>query len=593
MKLVRSIKGFFPEWVLATSLLATWALSVSAISWGLPDSRGWAPDELRPSMVLQGLSTGFADGWSSTYPPLHFYLLAFVLLPFQIMAHMGLADLSAPETYHTMFLVQRSISLVLGAATLYLVYLCGRALHGSRAAGLGAAFLVGSMPVFTYYANLANVDVPYTFWLTLSLLCYIRFVQRRHTSALYGFAVTAALAICTKDQAYGFYALPAVHILWLRWRTAGVEPRRVPWKDLHLVGAFGSSVLVFVVVHNLLFNYEGFVAHLNLILGPARYPAQYAHSLGGHLHMARDAAWLLGSSMGWPALAVCLAGIALAFRSDRNRTAWFLLPAASYCLSFLLVIMYVYDRFLIGIAVIFAVYGGAALARLAASGRGVLVRRTLCVLVLGYGLVYGSAPGWLMHYDSRYIVEQWARANIAPSQTIGVVNLRECLPRFPDHRVMRLNASWPAVQSQRPGFLVINETLASIRSLGSAEDASFYRQLHNPTNGLYEQVLMYRTTPWWASWTPEWVFWSPHDEYSNLAKINPEIRVYRRLSAPSRVRPQRFEAEQMVPLSTAGEMTRLDARASNHQARANHPRALRRLCCPGSLDRARSRSVSG
>ena len=569
MKLVRSIKGLFPEWVLATMLLVMWALSVSAISWGLPDSRGWAPDELVPSRVLDGLSRGFADGWATPYPPLHFYLLAFVLLPFQIMAHMGLADLSTPETSHTMFLVLRSVSLILGAATLYLVYLCGRALHGSRAAGIGSAVLVGSMPVFIHYANLANVDVPYTFWLTLSLLCYIRFVQRRHTSALYGFAVTAALAICTKDQAYGFYAPPALHILWLRWRTAGIEPRRVPWKDLHLVGAFASSVLVFVVVHNFLFNYEGFLAHLGFF--GQRNPPQYNYSLGGHLRMARDTVWLLGSFMGWPALAICLAGIAVTVRSGRHGTAWFLLPVASYYLFFLSVVLYVYDRFLIGIAVIFAVYGGAALARLAASGRGVLVRRTLCVLVLGYGLVYGSAPGWLMHYDSRYIVEQWARANIAPSQTIGVVNLREYLPRFPDHRGMRLDASWPAAQAQRPGFLVINETLASIRSLESAEDASFYRQLHDPTNGLYEQVLTYRTTPWWASLTPEWVFWSPHDVYSNLAKINPEIHVYRRLSAPSRVRPQRFEAEQMVPLSTADETTRLDARASNHQARANHP----------------------
>ena len=184
MKKVRSIKGLFPEWVLATSLLATWALSVSAISWGLPDGRGWAPDELIPSVVLQGLSTGFSDGWHSLYPPFHFYLLAVVLLPFQIMAHMGLADLSAPETYQTMFLAQRSVSVVLAAATLYLVYLCGRVLHGSRAAGLGAAFLVGSMPVFIYYANIANVDVHYIFWFTGSLLCYILYVTRHHTGAL-------------------------------------------------------------------------------------------------------------------------------------------------------------------------------------------------------------------------------------------------------------------------------------------------------------------------------------------------------------------------------------------------------------------------
>ena len=73
---------------------------------------------------------------------------------------------------------------------------------------MGSALLVASMPTFNYYANLANVDVPYTFWLTFSLWLYIQFVRTHHPRALYGFALTATLAICTKDQAYGFYAPP-------------------------------------------------------------------------------------------------------------------------------------------------------------------------------------------------------------------------------------------------------------------------------------------------------------------------------------------------------------------------------------------------
>ena len=72
---------------------------------------------------------------------------------------------------------------------------------------------------------------------------------------------------------------------------------------------------------------------------------------------------------------------------------------------------------------------------------------------------------------------------------------------------MRLEASWPAVQALRPDFLVINELLTSLRSRESAAHANLYLQLSDPRNSLYEQVLTYRTTPWWASFTPEWVFW--------------------------------------------------------------------------------------
>ena len=515
---------------LTTTLLVTWALAASAMTWGLPDSRGWAPDELMPFSVIDGLTAGFSDGWHSPYPPLHFYLLAIVLLPFQITAHLGLTDLSSEQTYFAMFLLQRSVSGVLAVATIYLVYLCGRQLHDSRAAGIGSALLVASMPPFIYYASLANVDVPYTFWLTFSLLHYIQFVRTHHVGALYGFALTATLAICTKDQAYGFYALPAAHILWLRWRPATVGAGRAPWKDRHLLGAFGAAVLAFVLAHNLAFNYEGFVAHVETILGPARYEPQYDRTFSGHVLMARDAVWQLGRSMGWPAFTLCLGGVALAFRSAaRNRTRWFLLPAVSYYVSFLSVIMYHFDRFFLGIAVILGVYGGGALAQLAAPGRGVRWRRLACVLVLGYGLAYGAAPVVLMRHDSRYFVEEWSRVNIRQSETIGLVRFREYLPRFPHHRRMTLQESWADVQRQHPDIIVINEQVASrARSNPDAQEAlDFYTRLNDPGNGLYEPILTYRSPLGWAFLGS--VFQTTDEEgVTNLAKINPGIRVFRR-----------------------------------------------------------------
>ena len=51
--------------------------------------------------------------------------------------------------------------------------------------------------------------------------------------------------------------------------------------------------------------------------------------------------------------------------------------------------------------------------------------------------------------------------NISQSESIGLVGFGEYLPRFPQHRTMRLPESWSAAQSQRPNSIVINTQFAS------------------------------------------------------------------------------------------------------------------------------------
>ena len=530
-----------PPWArigLVATLLVSGVLAVAGIAWGLPDVRGWAADELTPGLIIDGLDARFSGGWASAYPPFFYYLLAVVLLPFQMMAGVGLTDLMSTHTHAVMFLLERSLTVVIAMATIYLVYLSGRTLHGSRMAGIASALIVGSMPPFVYYAKLANLDVPYLFWLTFSLLWYIRFVRTRQTAALYGFALTATLAICTKDQAYGFYALPAAHILWLRWRPTQAWPGRVPWKDPALLGAASAALLAFALVYNLLFNYEGFVTHLEIIVGPASYGPRYARTLMGHALMARDAVWQLGWSMGWPALALCIGGVVMAFRSGRDNTRWLLLPVASYYASFVSVIMYHFDRFFLGVAIILAIYGGGALAKLASSGRAATWRRVACAALLLYGVGYGSAPVGLMLNDSRYYVEDWARNNLDRSQGIALAGFGEYLPRFPHHRTTALRESWEAAQNEQPDIIAINVQFACRARPGpeGREAREFYARLNDRDNGLYEQVLAYRTRPGPAFLGPDSVFQSDCENYfTNLAKINPEIRIFRRVSA---IRPR-------------------------------------------------------
>jgi len=71
---------------------------------------------------------------------------------------------------------------------------------------------------------------------------------------------------------------------------------------------------------NLIFNLEGFIEHVRLIIGPASYAPAYAGTVAGHARMAFDAVAQLGWTMSWPVLLLCAAGPAAA-----GETEWKLL----------------------------------------------------------------------------------------------------------------------------------------------------------------------------------------------------------------------------------------------------------------------------
>jgi 4-amino-4-deoxy-L-arabinose transferase-like glycosyltransferase len=487
-------------------------------------------DEITPTKVMDGIDQHFSNGWYSKYPPLHYYILSLNYIPFLLLEQLHFFDIKTNLTVYTwLFILGRLISVIMGTAIVFLVYWCGCEIYERRAA-LCAALITTFMGPFVYYAKITNLDVPYIFWFVLSLVFFIR-ILKKHLSADYLlFALTAVCAICTKDQAYGFYILMPIPILISRHRFQKMlKPTARLWQTLlgrQIIFAFGAACFLFALIHNVLFNFSGFLNHLKLIFGAGSKGFQlYPNTLAGHMHMFWQAIKHLQFIFGWPMFIVCLLGFAVVLaRKKRDRLLFALLiPGVSYYLFFISVVLYHYDRFLIPIAIILAFFGGKILAEWLSPQRSwYKCRLILFGLLAGYSFWYAASVDINMSNDSRYYVERWMTKHIKPDATIGMAGLWKCLPRTTHFKRIQLFPfpSGQSIEAARPDYLVINPAI----TFGSPD---FYDKLGLTEMG-YTLALQYRSQRKWALFDHETILKNGREQiYSNLDKINPEIKIYR------------------------------------------------------------------
>ncbi len=516
---------------MAVIYLAAAAVFTVGISWGLPDYRGWVVDEITPGQVEDILQHRFAGEWATKYPPVHFGLLALVSMPVYAAAAAGLVD-DTLQMYSQRFLIGRALSVGMALSILAFVYRLTRDEFGHRSARFAVIAAILVLPL-TYYAKTANVDVPYLFWLTASWLFYVRTLRTGNMMSACLFAVCGAAAIATKDQAYGFYVLPAAHLVFMALRRPRPDssPARPDRRTVFVIAAVSlGSLLVFF---NVPFNLAGVREHFRLIAGPASQPFRmYASTVSGYVQMIRDSIWQVGSAMSWPMLAFALCGVADAFRARALVIQRLLLSALSYYLTFVAVVMYHYDRFFLGICLVLAIATGAWLDRWTRAGRPY---RRLRLGLVGLAVVYGAARivslDALMLLDSRYYVERWLAERIRPDTRIAAEGSSIYLPRQSVLLWTRIGADAIALRTERPDFLILN---AGYRTRASEEPgpSAFYRSLDDGS-AHYRQALRYR-----AEWPFSVLRWEPRfngrdqDPFSNVSKVNPLIEVYERIDGP-------------------------------------------------------------
>jgi hypothetical protein len=501
---------------LAWVLVLSGVLNIVGITWG---SDGiWGVLEVTPSYVLGAVDARFMHGWSHAYPAFHFMILALVTSPFIVLDALGRISVHEIFWIQVMLLVSRVVTLVMAAGTLVAIYVTGARVFNARS-GVAAAAIFALAAPFVYFAKMANVDVPYVFWFAVALTFYVALLHGDRTRDYIGLAVAAALSVCTKDQAYGlFFAMPLALLV-----SKGINRKMI------LAGAV--SVAVFLAADNVIFNYSGFVEHVKFIVGDGNtaYRA-YEPTLAGRLQLLWMTLRAIKWTWGWPLLLACVAGIPLAASraGTRRATIWLLIVPVSYYLSFINVILYVYDRFTMPIALVLALFGGFAVDRLLATAPGRAARLAVGA-AFAYTILYSSTVDVLMLRDSRYAVERWlAHQTLAAPNDMVASNIHAAyLPRLTGYRYGH-TLSVEELQLAQPKFFILDADYLR----GEPPDSplgSMVVALEQHKIG-YTKVLTARTpSPW--PWLPDAHPALTGDRLdavfvSNLLYINPTIEVF-------------------------------------------------------------------
>lgn len=531
-------------------------LNLDAIWWGIPSRKGWSPDEVLPYHVWEGMLKGFSGGWSHyLYPPLHFYILSIVYLPIYILEKIvPVIDFYDIRVYSAAFLLSRFISVLMGTASVYLVYLCGQELISKRGA-VFAALTTALSCTMVYYAKFVNVDIPYLFWFAIALWCYIKLLKTHRFRYYLGYAVAAISSVCTKDQAYGLYVLTTLFIVaelyWYKRTKKRDSSIFSLITDRRIYMPIVTGIALFVIYQNLLFNWAGFIKRIELMTGLAsyntpEYQSYFANTFGNHWELfVRTIADFI-FSLGVPLSIVCLLGLLQAFRNLRHHKIllFLLVPILSYYITFISIILYSRDRFLLPVVLILSIFAGNLLDKILSSfHRRTAAWRFSQVAIAGiftYTLIYSFSVNLMMHQDSRYDAEAWMRQNIPQNSSVVMQGWQHFLPR---KEVLNIKSvkyrdlpDLELLQEESPDFIVQTSLFNSETFPESTPEHEAFQKFKNSNLG-YEVVSEHYHPPLWnlLPIKPFYLYENPRKRSGNFDKINPKITIFQKTDSVSSV----------------------------------------------------------
>jgi len=531
-EVVREAPGPDDRRGLVLVLLLAFGLLVWGLDWGLTDA-SWAADELRPDLVRELLGRTLGGGWYDKYPWLHYAVLAVPVSAFELADRLGILSASSVESWAGQLALMRAVSVLMGLGTLVAAFLCGVELVGPRRAVCAPLALLLT-PLFVYYGKVANLDMPALCWFAWALVAFLRIQRTGRLRDYVWLGIAAAGSVATKDQAYASLALVGAAAIAITAQQQG--GRAWPVKlaravtDRRVWAAGAAAAAASAVLHNMVFNFAGFVSHIRLLVTLGDL-AVVPRTAGGYLQLTGLTLALFRWSLGWPLFTLAVAGVAGALvRRERRRWLWLLAVPLSFHLCFTWVTLYVNDRYLLGGIFVLALFAGAACADLLGAAR----RRAAAALAVGavfvHALLYASSINVMMSLDARRAVKAWVAASADAGSVVGLIG-RSYMPRIgPPARVVIVEPGAEAVSQASPDLVVLNARFAGrFEQSRDPKGRAMLRALEDGSLG-YEEAFRYRAPiPAWAVLQYEAPFrGSRESPLTNLDKVNPEMVVYRR-----------------------------------------------------------------
>lgn len=427
--------------------------------WGLPYAtsevtiRGWDVDSIAgigPLSELHNLLVEPRAGWYYAYPLFHYLVLGLAYAPY--MAYLwltgGLVSPSAIYPYGfadpvqalaVLAFIGRSVSVLMGAGAVLGVYLAARTIW-NRTTGILAAIAMMLCGPLVYYAHAGNLDVPVLFWLSMCVYAGARIIKLGlSVRRAIGFGILAAVAVATKDQAYGAL-VPAVgflivmHLADSRKRAgAPVSPWRPP------IAMVLAGIVSFAVANGIVFRPSRFINHVKFLLNFEQTFVNVvnfegvvrAKTLGGYLLVIQDVTVALYQSLGPVLLLAAVAGLFATWRT--NRFVWFVTAMLlGYLVLVIAPIRHMHYRWAM-MPALFLVLPAARLLALGLEASG--ARRMIAMAATIAGIGWLGAWALDMRYqvwkDARNPASEWLAQNARPGDKVGFFGSVGQLPRIP------------------------------------------------------------------------------------------------------------------------------------------------------------------
>jgi len=464
---------------LGAVLLVALAARLVGLGWGLPASDGWDDDGVAPRDFLVGVVETYTWGHHATYPPLQMILLAIATAPVWIVALLRAPSLAPTAlvaafiqvpTMTALAVIARAVTVAMSLGVLWNMATIGATLGGSRRAGAWTAASCAVGSVFTYYSQTSNLDVPYLFWGALSVRRLVEAIAGREPRRLRGALLFAALAVCTKDQAYALFVL-SVPLAVGAWLLLDPAARRLtPAVAKNLAAGAAAAVAVVLALDGALSNPVGFAGRVRFLLGTASQDhAMYAPTAAGYAHVARDVVLAFGRSFPWTVAPLVAVGAVASWRvEDRAARVAGLVPAlvaVSFTLAFDLTARRTEDRFVLPQMLMCGVYAGLGCdvlqSRFGPRRAGALA----AVLALAFvpAVFRCAAVDAAMVLDPRYDAERWLRAHVEPDDPLEVYDNNVHLPRLPAGvRAERVDVTPVAARSPMPGLTEVRDRFSNV-----------------------------------------------------------------------------------------------------------------------------------
>lgn len=405
-------------------------LRIWGMGWGLPTAQhyfSYHPDET--IVLLSAMQVNFFDGQLDpgfyNYGSLYIYMVSIAVL---LASCWGLVDIVAAGSFSAigefakLYMAGRVVALLLGIATVYLVYVLGKRAYG-RGIGLLAALFMAIMPLHVMHSKFLAVDVPATFFAAAALVFALRITDGHRVRDYLLAGLFAGLAAGTKYNAGLVVLSPMV----AHFASDKAQPiRRVLSAKLAAVVPM-AAVGFLIGTPGAVLNFDAFskdfvyeVAHTSTGHGLV-----FAGTACGYIHHLTNSLW---PGMGLPLLVLAVAGVVYAVRKHTTADLALLMFVIAYY-GLIGAAQVKFARYTMPLLPLLAVLAARFCVEMAdrreagvklAKSTGYIVIAVF-VLFTAYTLTYSLALDRMFAAtDTRDRAADWVRHNVPPFAAIGL-----------------------------------------------------------------------------------------------------------------------------------------------------------------------------